>query len=59
MAKPKPVKASYQAVLGESYSGCFADTGNRDMPYIMPGGSNSYQACFAMAMKKGLKYAAL
>ena len=50
---------SYNSLMGESFEGCFVDTGNRDMPYIMPGGSNSYKACFEMAMKKGLKYAAL
>ena len=50
---------SYKSVVGETPEGCYVDTGNRDMPYIMPGGSNSYKACFEMAMKKGLKYAAL
>jgi len=46
-------------LFGETEEGCFKDTGNRDMPYIMPGGQNSPKACFEMAMKKGLKYAAL
>jgi len=45
--------------MGESFEGCYVDTGNRDMPYIMTGGRNSPKACFDMAMKKGLKYAAL
>jgi hypothetical protein len=55
---PKPAGFTYKAIWGESYYGCFKDTGSRDLTtYISR--NISPQNCFKQASEKGFKYAAM
>jgi hypothetical protein len=55
-AKPKPVAAVYKTIYGETYYGCYKDSGNRDLPKLLGAGYGDPRKCFKMAMDGGFKY---
>ena len=49
----------YDAVVGESYHGCFKDTGKRDLPTLLKGGYGNYKKCFELAIAGNHEFAGL
>lgn len=56
LPKPKPVAAVYKSLLGESYFGCYKDSGNRDLPKLLRAGYGDPKKCFQLAMDGRFKY---
>jgi hypothetical protein len=47
------VKSSYQSIYGETWEGCYKDSGSRDLPNLIRGGYGNPTKCFKMAMDAG------
>lgn len=50
VAKPKVKGAIYKSIYGETYHGCFKDSGNRDLPKLLRNGYGDPSKCFKLAM---------
>jgi hypothetical protein len=57
--KTKVEVVKYVSILGETRTGCFKDSGRRDLPNLLRKGYGSPRKCFTEAMKAGYKYAGL
>jgi hypothetical protein len=56
ISKPKPVASVYKSIIGESYFGCYKDSGNRDLPKLLRAGYGDPKKCFQLASDGGFKY---
>jgi hypothetical protein len=46
-------EVKYKAIYGESFLGCYKDSGNRDLPTLIRAGYGNPTKCFKMAMDQG------
>jgi len=47
------VSKEYKAIYGESWMGCYKDSGSRDLPNLLRAGYGNPSKCFKLAMDAG------